>query len=116
MRRGRNFPPTALSFPFNPPATPMSDHESSTEPKTQDTGFIPGDDSWTRWRNAFTLLSGGMSPEGRMQYRKARDDRYEEADIKRCEKYRDYLLSYSTKAPQTVDMEGDDLLSRATVT
>jgi len=106
VRRGKSFPPTALSFPFNPPATPMSDHESGTEPKTKDTGFIPGDDSWTRWRNTFTLLSGGMSPEGRMQYRKARDDRYEEADIKRCEKYRDYLLSYSMKHPRSWKWRG----------
>jgi len=79
----------------------MSDDESKTELKTKDTGFLSGDDSWTRWRNTFTLLSGGMSAEGRMQYRKARDDRYEEADIKRCEKYRDYLLSYSTKHPES---------------
>jgi len=98
VRRRESFPPTALCFLFKPLATPMSDDESNTEPKTE-TGFIPGDDSWTRWRNTFTLLSGGMSPEGRMQYRKARDDRYEEADIKRCKKYRDYLLSYSMKAP-----------------
>lgn len=72
----------------------MSD-ESSAAPESKDTGFIPGDDGWTRWRNTFTLLTGGMSPEGKQQYRKARDDHNEETDIARCEKYRDYLLSYS---------------------
>ena len=74
----------------------MSDDKPNAAPETKDTGFRPGDDSWTKWRNTFTLLMGGMSPEGRQQYRKARDDRYEEADCKRCEKHRDYLLSYST--------------------
>lgn len=64
-------------------------------PETKETGFIAGDDSWTRWRNTFTLLKGGLTPEGKQQYRKARDDHNEEADIERCEKYRDYLLQYS---------------------
>ena len=69
---------------------------SSPAPESNDTSFIPGDDGWTRWRNTITLLTGRMSPEGKQQYRKARDDHNEEADIARCEKYRDYLLSYST--------------------
>ena len=73
----------------------MSEDKSNTAPESKDTGFRPGDDAGTRWRNTFTLLTGGMTPEGRQQYRKARDDHHEEADIARCEKYRDYLLSYS---------------------
>ena len=73
----------------------MSSDESKPAPETQDTGFRPGDDDWTRWRNTFNLLLGRMSEEGMLQYKKARDDRYEEADCRKCEKYRDYLISHS---------------------
>ena len=73
----------------------MSADNPKSPPEKEDTGFIPGDDGWTRWRNTFTLLMGRMSDKGKNQYRKARDDRFQEADCKRCEKYRDYLLAYS---------------------
>ncbi|PGH17978.1 mitochondrial inner membrane protease ATP23 [Polytolypa hystricis UAMH7299] len=60
-----------------------------------DTGFIPGDDTFTKWRNIFTILTGQMSAEGRQQYLDAKDIRDEAADCRRCENHRDYLLKYS---------------------
>ena len=74
----------------------MSNDKNNEAPETRDTGYRPGDDSWTRWRNTFALLSGNLSPEGVRQYQKKRDDRYEEEDCRRCEKFRDHLLSRST--------------------
>ena len=71
----------------------MSEPPSSGGPKP--TGYIPGDDAWTRWRNWFSILAGKMDQEGLEQYVRARDVRMEEADCKRCEKQRDYLLQYS---------------------
>ena len=61
----------------------------------KDTGFIPGDDSWTQWRNIFSILAGQMTNEGKEQFRVARDIRNETADCKRCEDQRDFLLKYS---------------------
>lgn len=58
-------------------------------------GFKPGDDTWTQFGNAYRILMGKMTPEGQEQFRKARDDRNEVEDCKRCEDQRDYLLQYS---------------------
>ena len=69
---------------------------SDSHPK--DTGYTPGEDGFTRWRNWFSLITGQMTHEGKEQYRKAANLRHEEADCKRCEKQRDYLLSYSKEA------------------
>jgi hypothetical protein len=66
---------------------------SNSKPDT--TGFIPGDDTWTQFRNIYSILTGKMSNEGIEQFRVARDDRNEAADCKRCEDQRDYLLQYS---------------------
>ncbi|SLM39408.1 mitochondrial inner membrane protease atp23 [Lasallia pustulata] len=73
----------------------MADANASTSSEAKETGFTPGNDASTRWRNWFSLLTGKMTAEGKEQYRTARDDRMEEADCKRCEKQRDYLLQYS---------------------
>ena len=73
----------------------MADAEASTSPVAEDTGYIPGDDGYTKWRNWFSLLTGKMTVQGQEQYRIARDERMEEADCKRCEKQRDFLLQYS---------------------
>ena len=67
-----------------------------TSSDTKDTGYTPGNDGFTRWRNWFSLLTGNMSEQGKGLYRAARDERMEEADCKRCESQRDYLLQYST--------------------
>lgn len=79
--------------------TNMSDPQSSnaTSPSngTPDTGYIPGDDTWTQFRNMYSILTGKMSAEGIEQFRVARDIRNEAADCKRCEDQRDYLLQYS---------------------
>ena len=64
-----------------------------------DTGFIPGDDVSTQFRNIYTILTGKMSAEGIEQFRVARDVRNEAADCKRCEDQRDYLLQYSELTP-----------------
>ena len=71
-----------------------SQQSSSTAPK--DTGYVPGNDSFTRWRNTFALLTGQLTPEGKEQYRQDRDIMMEKTDCQRCEKHRDYLLKYST--------------------
>ncbi|KAI4282592.1 MAG: hypothetical protein L6R35_005362 [Caloplaca aegaea] len=74
----------------------MPDDKTSPAPEEQKfTGFVPGNDSKTRWGNYFRYLSGQMTQEGKRQMKIARDDREEEADCARCEKQRDYLLMYS---------------------
>ena len=65
---------------------------------TESTGYVPGDDVGTRWRNWFAILTGKMNQKGQEQYVEARDLRNEEADCKRCEKQRDYLLQFSMRA------------------
>lgn len=67
----------------------------SPDKTKNDTGYIPGDDTWTQWRNIFSILAGKMTDEGKEQFRIARDIRNEAADCKRCEDQRDYLLQYS---------------------
>lgn len=77
----------------------MSDSQSSSAPAPSDgkpnTGFAPGDDMWTQFRNMYSIITGKMSAEGIEQFRVARDIRNEDADRKRCEDQRDYLLQYS---------------------
>lgn len=81
----------------------MADSQSagagSPSETPKDTGFIPGDDIWTQWRNIFAILTGKMTEEGKEQFRIARDIRNEAADCKRCEEQRDYLLKYSEYLP-----------------
>lgn len=73
----------------------MSDAEPSQSPTPTETGYTPGDDGFTRWRNTFNLLLGRMTDEGAKQYKKDRDDRYVDEHCQRCEKHRDWLLQYS---------------------
>ncbi|KAI9879440.1 MAG: Mitochondrial inner membrane protease atp23 [Pleopsidium flavum] len=73
----------------------MPEAEPPSNPSSKDTGYTPGDDNFSRWRNVFAILTGSMTQEGKELYRVARDERNEEADCKRCEKQRDYLLQYS---------------------
>jgi inner membrane protease ATP23 len=79
--------------------TKMSDTQSSgaTAPSNEkpDTGFVPGDDAMTQFRNIYSILTGKMSSEGIEQFRVARDIRNEAADCKRCDEQRDYLLQWS---------------------
>lgn len=77
----------------------MSDSDQSKPSSSSDTGYIPGDDAWTHYRNVFRILTGRMTEEGKEQFRIARDIRMEEKDCKRCEKQRDYLLQYSAYFP-----------------
>ena len=73
------------------------DAESTTSSK--DTGYVKGDDTFTRWRNIFAIVSGQMTDQGKEQFRLARDIQFEQQDCRRCESYRDYLLKYSTYMP-----------------
>ena len=73
----------------------MADEGEPQRPNAQDTGFIPGDDFRTRWKNTVSLLTGRLTPEGVKQYEKARDDRYEASDCAKCETQKGYLLQYS---------------------
>ena len=77
----------------------MADDERIARPTPKDTGYTPGEDSFSKWRNVFSILTGQMTPEGKEQYRLARDLRNEEADCQRCEKQRDYLFKYSLFTP-----------------
>ena len=77
----------------------------ASDARPENTGYTPGEDSNTRWRNWFSLLTGQMTDEGKEQYRKDRDIRHEETDCKRCEKYRDHLLKYSETLLFTVKRE-----------
>lgn len=70
---------------------------------TEDTGYTFGDTDSIRWRNTWKLLTGGLTEEGRRQYRRDRDIRYAEEDYKRCSKERDYLLQYSIEL-KSLDM------------
>ena len=77
------------------PPSPMSEAEPPAKSASKDTGYIPGNDTFTKWRNIFAVLSGSMTDEGTEQFRLDRDERNEKSDCKRCEKQRDYLLQYS---------------------
>lgn len=86
------------SIPIRSISFPMSDAEPLKPSKlseSKDTGYTPGNDLSTRWRNTLNLLLGRLTDEGLDQYRKDRDDRYEKQDCARCEKYRDNMLNYS---------------------
>ncbi|MCJ1411329.1 Mitochondrial inner membrane protease atp23 [Ptychographa xylographoides] len=69
--------------------------ESKKPGEPNSTGYTPGDETFTRLRNWFVLLMGNMNQEGIEQYANDIDLRNEEADCKKCEKRRDYLLQYS---------------------
>ncbi|KAI9702506.1 MAG: Mitochondrial inner membrane protease atp23 [Candelina mexicana] len=73
----------------------MADNKEVSDSNPNETGYYPGGDSWSRWRNIFGILSGHMTDEGKQQYKLAKDIQNEAADVKRCEKYRDYLFKYS---------------------
>ena len=76
----------------------MSDNSSQPQDapsKPLETGYTPGDSVSTRWNNFFSLLMGKMTEEGKVQYKRDSDIRYEKSDCERCEKSRDYLLEYS---------------------
>ncbi|OAX78050.1 mitochondrial inner membrane protease ATP23 [Emergomyces africanus] len=68
---------------------------SGTATPANDTGFLPGDDTWTQMKNMFSIMTGKMTEEGKEQFLLARDIRNEESDCKRCENQRDYLIKYS---------------------
>jgi inner membrane protease ATP23 len=71
---------------------PESQNGSAT---SKDTGYVPGDDIYTQFRNIFSVVTGKMSDEGKEQFRMAKAIRNEAADCKRCEDQRDFLLQYS---------------------
>lgn len=73
----------------------MSDSQSSRPEPNPETGYIPGDDTWTQFRNMYAVLTGSMTDKGKEQFRVAQDIRNEAADCKRCEDQRDYLLRFS---------------------
>jgi inner membrane protease ATP23 len=68
----------------------------SASPSGEGIGYTPGDSFANTWRNIFSYLTGKMNLEGQVQFRNAKELKNEEADCKRCEDQRDYLLQYST--------------------
>ncbi|KAI9859425.1 MAG: Mitochondrial inner membrane protease atp23 [Vezdaea acicularis] len=74
---------------------PPEDQNSPNAAPSKETGYTPGDTFSIRWKNTLALLSGGLTPEGRVQYKAARDLRYEQSDCERCEKFRDHLFRHS---------------------
>jgi inner membrane protease ATP23 len=74
-----------------------SEQPNSTRSKpAKDTGYTPGDDFASQWRNIFSYISGRMTSEGIEQFRVDRDVKNEAVDCGRCERQRDWLLQYST--------------------
>ena len=73
----------------------MGDKLPSVSPAGQHSGYTPGDDFTTQWSNAFSLMMGRMSEEGKIQYMKARHDQTEAQDCRKCEQHRDWLLQWS---------------------
>ncbi|KAL8951089.1 MAG: hypothetical protein Q9222_002929 [Ikaeria aurantiellina] len=71
------------------------DIPANTPNESEDTGFDPSDTFLARWGNNFRRATGQMTDKGALQRKAAYDDRHEEADCAKCEKSRDYLLSYS---------------------
>ncbi|KAL4935151.1 hypothetical protein BDV06DRAFT_217635 [Aspergillus oleicola] len=72
---------------------------STSQPPAPDKGsaikFQPGDDTFTHWRNIFNILTRRMPDEEIEKFRVARDLRNEEADCKRCDEQKVFLLNYS---------------------
>lgn len=87
---------------------PQSPGATSTSKSGVDNGFTPGDDTWTQWRNIFSILTGKMTDEGKEQFRVARDIRNEAADCSRCEDQRNFLLQYSGWPFPSVSLTGLD--------
>ena len=73
----------------------MADEGSNEATSPSKTGYTPGEDGFTRWRNFFSLISGQMTYEGKLQYRADAEQRHEKTHCQQCEKHRDYLLKYS---------------------
>ncbi|MCJ1473245.1 Mitochondrial inner membrane protease atp23 [Lambiella insularis] len=77
----------------------MANPEASSAHKPNTSGDGPGDGcgdgAYTSWRTWFSILTGRTHHQELQRYAKAKDIRNEEADCKRCEKQRDYLLQYS---------------------
>ena len=96
---------------LHPVISRMPTIESKKPGEPNSTGYTPGDETFTRLRNWFVLLMGNMNQEGIEQYANDIDLRNEEADCKKCEKRRDYLLQYSEhfKTPHDPDVADPDL-------
>ena len=81
----------------------MATNSDSQPPDPKGTGYTPGNDTWSRWRNVFSLLTGSMTDEGKKQYKLATDDRHEKANCQKCERQRDYLLQYSKAKSRSLE-------------
>jgi inner membrane protease ATP23 len=78
-----------------PPAATAAAAAAAPQEKLNDparTGFDP-QTKW--WMNYFKILSGQVTPEGQFHYREWRYKVHEDRDCQRCEKYRDWLFTYS---------------------
>ncbi|MCJ1464212.1 Mitochondrial inner membrane protease atp23 [Pseudocyphellaria aurata] len=73
----------------------MSDAEQSKASDTKKRKFIPSDDAYQRWCNAFNYLLGRFSDEDIARYFEKFHDRTQQYDCDRCEKHRDSLLQFS---------------------
>ncbi|KAK2880045.1 Mitochondrial inner membrane protease atp23 [Arthroderma sp. PD_2] len=76
-------------------AESQSSSSDASDKNQKPSGFIPGDDIFTQFRNVYAGITGKMTPEGVEQFRLTRDLRNEVADCKRCESQKEYLLNYS---------------------
>ncbi|KAL9608074.1 MAG: hypothetical protein Q9167_007074, partial [Letrouitia subvulpina] len=62
----------------------MSDEQpSESEPSKTETGYLLGDGLFTRWHNTFRALTGEMTREGQLQWKRDMDDRNEQSDIEK---------------------------------
>ncbi|KAJ5888805.1 Mitochondrial inner membrane protease atp23 [Penicillium taxi] len=74
-----------------------------------ETGYIPGDDTWSQFSNIYRILTGKMTSEGINEFRVARDIRNEASDIKRVEGQRDYLLQYTSSEGPVIRFLSDNI-------
>jgi inner membrane protease ATP23 len=84
-------------------AAAPSPSNGKDKPDKPDNGFVSGDDTWTQFKNIYSILTGKMSPDGIEQFRLTRDIRNEEADCKRCDEQKEFLLQYSMSASNPHD-------------
>lgn len=104
IQAAENLPKMNQTSPQNLPQPQSQQSQSQWQQATQKqpnlylendparTGFDPKT-KW--WINYFSILSGGVTPEGIFHYRESRSRLHEQRDVERAERFRDWLLNYS---------------------
>ncbi|KAI0015935.1 peptidase M76 family-domain-containing protein [Xylariomycetidae sp. FL0641] len=85
-------PPSASQPNQSPPTTTPAASPRVLENDPQRTGFDPATNKWV---NYFHALTGSMTREGAFHFQQAQAKANEARDCARCEKWRDWALTYS---------------------